>query len=166
MRKFHNRKIKVDGMVFDSMKEAERWHLLNQQQRDGKITGLRRQVQFELIPKQTENVFVRNKEIRTYLVFSSRFCGHYFDNKKEAVTFAKSVGKTAKDITTQCRTIPQYKQRTIEKAAHYTADFVYFRDGEMVVEDVKSKITRAEADYVLRRKLMLANLHIKIKEIV
>lgn len=50
--------------------------------------------------------------------------------------------------------------------AHYTADFQYVRNGKTIVEDVKSKITREEKDYVLRRKLMLYVNHIYVEEVV
>lgn len=50
--------------------------------------------------------------------------------------------------------------------AHYTADFQYVRDGKTVVEDVKSKVTREEKDYVLRRKLMLYMNGIYVEEVV
>lgn len=52
------------------------------------------------------------------------------------------------------------------KAAHYTADFQYVRDGETVVEDVKSKYTREEKDYILRRKMMLYVNGIYVEEVV
>lgn len=45
-------RIVVDGITFDSKKEAARWRELALLQRLGKISGLQRQVTFELIPKQ------------------------------------------------------------------------------------------------------------------
>jgi len=50
--KYRNRKTIVDGLVFDSKREANRWALLRIQQRDGVIFDLRRQVEYELVPKQ------------------------------------------------------------------------------------------------------------------
>lgn len=41
-----------DGIVHDSVKEARRWGELLLLQKAGKITDLKRQVQFELIPAQ------------------------------------------------------------------------------------------------------------------
>ena len=43
-----------DGIVHDSAKEARRWGELLLLERAGKIIGLRRQVEFELIPPQYE----------------------------------------------------------------------------------------------------------------
>lgn len=51
--KYGNRKIKApDGEVFDSVKEFHRWGVLKLLQRAGKISDLKRQVKYELIPKQ------------------------------------------------------------------------------------------------------------------
>jgi hypothetical protein len=50
--KYKNRKTVVDGIVFDSQKEAARWWELKLLERAGAIADLRRQVRFELIPKQ------------------------------------------------------------------------------------------------------------------
>ena len=41
-----------DGQVFDSVKEYHRWGCLKLLERAGKIKDLKRQVKFELIPKQ------------------------------------------------------------------------------------------------------------------
>ena len=49
--KYHNRKVTVDGITFDSVKEASRWQELKLLERAGEITGLVRQLKIELIPK-------------------------------------------------------------------------------------------------------------------
>lgn len=54
MRKYHNRKVVVDGIVFDSMKEANRWKELKVLERAGQVRNLQRQVKFKLIPVQRE----------------------------------------------------------------------------------------------------------------
>lgn len=48
--KYHSKKAMVDGVVFDSKKEAERYQELKLLERAGKITDLQRQVKFILIP--------------------------------------------------------------------------------------------------------------------
>lgn len=50
--KYHARKVTVDGITFDSRKEADRWRELQLLERAGKITELKRQVKFTLIPTQ------------------------------------------------------------------------------------------------------------------
>lgn len=50
MPKYGNKKIVRDGMTFDSRKEYLRFHELSLLERAGKISDLKRQVEFELIP--------------------------------------------------------------------------------------------------------------------
>lgn len=50
--KYNNKKTKVDGIVFDSKKEAERYKVLKSMQADGVIFELECQPKFALIPGQ------------------------------------------------------------------------------------------------------------------
>lgn len=101
--KYGARKVTApDGQVFDSQKEYNRWCNLRLLERAGKITDLKRQIPYELIPKQDG-----------------------------------------------------------ERACTYVADFVYYEDGNLVVEDCKGFRTEA---YRIKRKLMLLVHNIKIKE--
>lgn len=50
--KYHNRKVIVDGMRFDSIKEAKRWRELCLLYRAGEIGEVERQVEFVLLPAQ------------------------------------------------------------------------------------------------------------------
>ena len=52
--KYGARKSVVDGITFDSRKEANRWRELRLLERTGAIQDLRRQVKFILIPAQHE----------------------------------------------------------------------------------------------------------------
>lgn len=52
MSKYNAKKTTVDGLAFDSKREAARWLELKLLERAGEITDLRRQVKFTLIPKQ------------------------------------------------------------------------------------------------------------------
>ena len=52
--KYHSRKTTVDGIEFDSQKEARRFRELCLLERAGKITDLQRQVKYVLIPQQRE----------------------------------------------------------------------------------------------------------------
>ena len=48
--KYHARKTTVDGITFDSRKEADRYLVLKGMEEDGTIENLRRQVRYELVP--------------------------------------------------------------------------------------------------------------------
>lgn len=48
--KYHAKKTVVDGITFDSRKEASRYLVLKGMEEDGSIEDLRRQVHYELVP--------------------------------------------------------------------------------------------------------------------
>lgn len=117
--KYKNTKVVVDGITFDSKKEAARYKELKLLEAAGEISNLEMQVKFVLIPTQREPDFV-------------------------GVRGGIKKGKV------------------IEKECSYLADFVYIRDGEVIVEDTKGIRTK---DYIIKRKLMLYLLGIRIQEI-
>lgn len=117
--KYRNTKTIVDGIEFDSRKEAARYKELKLLEAAGEISNLEMQVKFVLIPTQREPDFV-------------------------GVRGGIKKGKV------------------IEKECSYLADFVYIRDGEVIVEDTKGIRTK---DYIIKRKLMLYLLGIRIQEI-
>lgn len=52
--KYGSKKVEVDGITFDSKKEANRYKELKLLEQAGEITDLQRQVKFVLIPAQRE----------------------------------------------------------------------------------------------------------------
>lgn len=153
--------IDVKSIVkYDSKKEHDRWLCLQMLQSDGLISELRRQVEFELIPAKTETVKVKDKVINDWIVENEHFA-----TKKDAHAYCRSRGLQYAAALCQRRIVEVFKEVVIEHNAVYTADFVYKdADGNLVVEDTKSEITRKEPDYVLRRKLMLHVHGIRILE--
>ena len=75
--KYFAEKTTIDGLVFDSKKEADRWTHLSLLQRAGGITGLRRQVSLA--------VDINGKRICRYI---ADFC--YFEQGREVVEDCKS----------------------------------------------------------------------------
>ena len=53
--KYGAKKVTIDGITFDSRKEANRWLELSSLERVGKVSNLQRQVKFELLPSQRVN---------------------------------------------------------------------------------------------------------------
>jgi hypothetical protein len=54
----------------------------------------------------------------------------------------------------------------LEREISYVADFVYYENGQLVVEDVKGyKKGPAYAVFVMKRKLMLKVYGIRVKEV-
>ena len=54
MSKYRNKKVNVDGIWFDSQREARRYGELKLLQRGGYISDLRLQVPYELLPNQKD----------------------------------------------------------------------------------------------------------------
>ena len=76
-------------------------------------------------------------------------------------------GGVIKDLKRQVRfeIIPSQRGedgKVVERAVTYVADFVYFEDGKLVVEDTKGFRTK---DYIIKRKLMLYMHGVRIKEV-
>lgn len=117
--KYHNKKVNVDGIVFDSVHEAKRYRELKLLEKAGAIQNLKRQVEYILIPALRE---------------------------------PDTIGKRGGVI----------KGKVIERKVSYIADFVYTKDGEIVVEDTKGFKTK---EYILKRKMMLYFHKIKIREV-
>ena len=117
--KYKARRTMAFGKTFASKKEADRYMVLKNLEAKGKITDLKTQVKFVLIPAQREpdTVGVRGGKI---------------------------------------------KGKLIERELFYLADFVYIRNGELIVEDVKGYRT---PEYKIKKKLMLYMCGIHIKEV-
>lgn len=101
-----------------------------------------------------------------------KYDGMDFDSKKELVRYCelKLLEKGGK-ITNLERQVPfmlvpnQIEDgRVVERAVKYIADFTYYENGQFVVEDVKSPVTRTDA-YKIKRKLMLHIHGIRIREV-
>ena len=100
--------------------------------------------------------------------------GIKFDSRAEAdrYTVLRVMEKTGKIYGLECHPrweiIPKQEVQGHRnfQAAHYTADFKYYKDGQMIVEDVKSTYTREAEDYKLRRKLMLLVHGIYVTEVI
>ena len=113
--------------------------------------------------------------------------GHEFDSKKEAnyYLYLKQLEEHGEISNLQLQVpfeiipavydekIVQLKTKTkripycVQRATHYVADFVYVvtATGQKEVVDVKSEITRKNAEYRLKKKMMFAFNKIQIKEV-
>lgn len=88
--KYHSKKVKVDGLVFDSKREAKRWKELRLLERAGAIRELERQTKFVLIPAQREpdtvgprGGKVRGKLLEREVAYIADFT--YLDNTDQLV---------------------------------------------------------------------------------
>ena len=83
--KYHNKKVEIDGEVFDSLKEASRWQELKLLERAGVIHGLSSQQRFELIPAQKKG----GKVIERPITYIADFC--YVEDGKPVVEDCKGM---------------------------------------------------------------------------
>ena len=98
--------------------------------------------------------------------------GQTFDSKKEANRYQELVllekAGVIKNLSRQVKFVLIPSQRdengkVIERECSYKADFMYYDEaGETIVEDVKGFRTK---EYIIKRKLMLYQYGIRIKEV-
>lgn len=109
-----------------------------------------------------------------YKAKKNEYEGITFDSKKEMKRYIELKGLEEKgeinDLRLQVKhvLIPSQREdgRVIERECSYIADFEYEKDGQLIVEDVKGyRKGQAYALYTVKRKLMLYNYGIRIKEI-
>ena len=105
--------------------------------------------------------------------------GTTFDSKKEYQRWLELVEMQKKgdinDLQRQVRFVLLPKQEG-ERFVTYIADHVYVYGDILVVEDVKSKYTKKQADYILKRKLFKfmycnknldkVNEHFQVKDMI
>lgn len=94
--KYKSKKVEVDGLKFDSKKEANRYCELKLLERSGQIQNLRMQVPFELIPNQYEEhrEFTKTGKEKIVKKLVERKCSYiadfvYEENGKTIVEDAK-----------------------------------------------------------------------------
>jgi hypothetical protein len=92
--------------------------------------------------------------------------GHLFDSQKEAARYVQLRYREKAGEITDLELQREFELIVNgEKVASYVSDFSYQESGELVVEDVKSAITRKLPTYRLKRKLMKSIYGITIKEV-
>ena len=100
--------------------------------------------------------------------------GMKFDSKKEfqrylqLVEFEKNGQISDLELQVYFELAPSVRftaEPRAKPALRYVADFVYMLEGHKVVEDVKSKITREDAVYRIKKHLMKSVHGIEILEI-
>ena len=97
-----------------------------------------------------------------------------FDSQAEADRYMELLVAQKAGLISELECHPHYDLIPIQKVpgkkslrAHgYTADFRSMRDGEQIVEDVKSVRTREERDYIINRKLMYMLKGIYVHEVI
>ena len=116
--KYYNVKTRTsDGNVFDSGKEARRWEQLLLLQKAGKITELRRQVAYELIPAQYET-YPRYSKKGDRLKDGQRLLERKVDYVADFVYTDAETGQTIVEDSKGMRTKDYILKRKLMLAVH------------------------------------------------
>lgn len=94
--------------------------------------------------------------------------GIKFDSQKELYRYLALADMEKKKEISDLRL--QVPYTLIDKSCFgreikYKADFVYVKDGKMIVEDVKSPVTQKHPVYKLKKRMLAERYGIEIKEI-
>lgn len=102
IQKYHNKKVTVNGIIFDSKKEADRYRTLKAMENQKKISHLERQVKYVLIPAQREPDVIgprggvkRGKVIEKECSYIADF--KYFDEVEGCTVVEDTKGIRTKD---------------------------------------------------------------------
>lgn len=87
--------------------------------------------------------------------------GIKFDSKRECSRYIElkilENAKIIKNLQLQVKIEIVPKKNANRRTRYYIADFVYEENGKKIIEDVKSKITRQNQLYSLKKSIVLAN---------
>jgi hypothetical protein len=98
MSKYQAKKVTLNGITFDSKKEANRYRELVLLERAGQIQNLRTQVKFELIPSQRKNGKVVERACHYVADFVYEVPWHkQYENKEGHVVFADGFETVVED---------------------------------------------------------------------
>lgn len=108
-RKYGNRKVTTaDGSKFDSQREHHRWCELQLLERAGRITDLRRQVKFVLVPaqyKEYERTGQRGQQLKPMRKLLEHECSYIADFVYHDVATDETVVEDAKGFRTDAYVI-------------------------------------------------------------
>lgn len=112
MSKYNSRKTTVDGITFDSKKEARRYLVLKKMEQDGEIKNLRLQVPVELVPS-FEIVVDGKKRKRRAMRYICDFV--YEVNEVNGTTVYEDVKGRKTDVYAIKKKLFEYKFKTTIK---------------------------------------------------
>ena len=167
MSKYHAKKVlSMDGIEFDSKLEAKRWDYLRGLEEQGKIGNLRRQVEYEIIPKQEKLTI---KQLKRKVKAEKRLGEHpvtYIADFVYKVHYAGPIAFDPKvdnlNYYTPKGDMVYYSSVSGVLEPEPAANIIQWSGPVTVVEDTKGIKTR---DYILKRKLMRYLNNIAIREV-
>jgi hypothetical protein len=108
--------------------------------------------------------FDSKKEMQRYLALKDAQEKGLISDLKLQVRF-ELIPAVKEEYVEHLKTKDRIKTRTLQLPITYTCDFLYIKDGETIVEDVKASPKMLPKEYTLKKKMMFALKGIKIKEV-
>lgn len=108
--------------------------------------------------------FDSKKEMQRYLVLKSAEDKGVITNLQLQVRF-ELIPAVREEYVEHLKTKDRIKTRTLQLPITYTCDFMYDKDGETIIEDIKASPKMLPKEYTLKKKMMFALKGIKIKEV-
>lgn len=142
--KYGSSKVEWQGMMFDSKYELQRYLYLLDLQKQGKISGLRRQTQFLLIPKATKLV---PKQLKTKVKYVERCVElqslyhndftYLEDGKYISEEFKSAMTSKLADYILRRKMMVQkiYKHNKKERSQWVFREVVYYNKSKTVITD-------------------------------
>lgn len=108
--------------------------------------------------------FDSKRELQRYLVLKDAESKGIIQNLQKQVKF-ELIPKIEEDVVIHLKTKDKIQRKTIQQPITYKADFVYEKDGVMIVEDVKISDYLLPKDYILKEKLFRWKYGFSIKRV-
>ena len=108
--------------------------------------------------------FDSKREMQRYLVLKDAESKGVIQNLQKQVNF-ELIPKIEEDVVVHLKRKDKIQRKTIQLPIIYRADFVYEKDGVMVVEDVKISDYLLPKDYILKEKLFRWKYGFSIKRV-
>lgn len=108
--------------------------------------------------------FDSKKEMQRYIVLKDAENSGAISNLELQVKY-ELIPAVREEYVEHLKTKDKVKTRTLQLPITYTCDFQYFKDGVLIVEDVKASPKMLPKEFVLKEKMMFALKGIKIKKV-
>ena len=108
--------------------------------------------------------FDSKKEMQRYIVLKDAENSGAISNLELQVKY-ELIPAVREEYIEHLKTKDKVKTRTLQLPITYTCDFQYFKNGVLVVEDVKASPKMLPKEFVLKEKMMFALKGIRIKKV-
>lgn len=108
--------------------------------------------------------FDSKKEMQRYILLKEAEDKGIIQDLKLQVRF-ELIPAIKEEYVEHLKTKDKIKTRTVQLPITYTCDFQYYKNGELIVEDVKASKSMLPKEFVLKEKMMFAIKGIRIRKV-